>query len=403
LEQQVLAAVLQDRAAFESLASFNFDPSDFSPEGEIIYGLAKDYYSTDKEASKCDPDILESRARREIKSNKQADIVSQGMHSLCKLDISALNIQREAISVKQATLGNKIASRLAQGKPDQSIKEWMNEYIELSERHNLVQGSEGEEEFVGTKATDLTKSSFSKEGLIPLYPLVLNEAIDGGIRGGHHILVFAPTEGFKTGFALNACYGFLKHGLRVCYLSNEDPPPDILMRMMTRLTGMTKYEIIDNPVHADSLLSRRNWDKFIFCSLAPGNFSQIHKLLDKYEPQVLILDQLRNIDVGVDQRTQSLEKAATEARNTAKRYAIPVISITQAADSASGKTRLNRGDVDGSNVGIPGTTDLMIGIGATPEMEERNMIALSLVKNKLAGTHHSIQVSIDPFTSRIVE
>lgn len=403
MEQKILGAILQDRKAFDYLDSV-FDPKDLSPEGELIYGFAKGYYEADSLASRCDPDILEGRIRREIQSNKNADAISEGMRSCSKLDISAINIAREAIAVKQATLGNKIASKLAANKhADSSLKEWMNEYIELSERTDLVSGSTGEEEYVGTRAAELTTNSFSKEGLISLYPMVLNEHIDGGIRAGHHVLVFAPTEMGKSLFAINACYGFLKQGLKVLYIGNEDPAPDLIMRMMTRLTGMTKYEIIANPDNADSLLSRRSWNNFIFCSLAPGNFSKISELCNRYSPRVVILDQLRNLDVGVDQRTQSLEKAATEARNLAKRFAIPVISVTQAADSASGKTSLNRGDVDGSNVGIPGQVDLMIGIGATEEMEERNMRVLSFAKNKLSGRHQPLTVSIDPFTSRILE
>lgn len=403
MEQKVLAAILQSRKAWEYLKE-ELDPKDLSPEAEIIYGLVNEYYALDSNAGFCDSEVLRSRAERQLASNKIAGVVTSAIETLSKSDISATNIASEALAIKQGTLGNRIATALASGKVVASTKELMNEYLRLSDKGDVGEGSESEDtEFVGTTASELTKTSFTSEGLIQLYPLVLNTQIDGGLRGGHHVLVFAPTEMGKSLFVINACYGFLRQGLKVLYIGNEDPAPDILMRMMSRLTGMTKYEIIEKPDHCDSLLTKRKWSNFVFASLSPGSFATVAKLVEKHRPSVVVLDQLRNMAVGVDQRTQALEKAATEARNLAKRTGCVVISVTQAADSATGKLILDRGDVDGSNVGIPGQIDLMIGIGATPEMEDRNMRMLSFPKNKLSGIHTPISVTIDPFLSRVLE
>ena len=101
--------------------------------------------------------------------------------------------------------------------------------------------------------------------------------------------------------------------------------------------------------------------------------------------------------------TQQLEKAATEARNLAKSRRVLVVSVTQAGDSATGKAVLGRGDVDSSNVGIPGQVDLMIGVGATSEQEKNNVRVLSFPKNKLSGRHEHFMINIDPLTSRVVE
>jgi archaellum biogenesis ATPase FlaH len=234
-----------------------------------------------------------------------------------------------------------------------------------------------------------------------VWPPALNEVLDGGAKPGHHILVFAPTEMGKTLFVINAVAGFLKQGLRVLYCGNEDPAADILMRLMTRLTGMTKHEIRDNPTKAEKLLGERNWSKLTLASLAPGTFKQIHDLVDKYDPRVVVLDQLRNIAVDSENRTQALEKAATSARNLGKSKGLLVVSVTQAADSASGKTVLGRGDVDSSNVGIPGQCDLMIGIGADSSMEDQGLRILSLPKNKLSGKHTPIPVTFNYALSRI--
>lgn len=400
-EHKLLAACLKDRNAWEVIKE-NVERETWSPEGTIIFDLCTEFYETDKNVSSCDVDILCTRATRNVQSNKVSDIVVQGITSLAAMDVSAVNIAKEAIEFKSHILGVKIAARLTSGNTDRSvIKGLMDEYVGLGGSDLAGEGSE--EIFRSMLAADLSAGGFSKEGLIQLYPRVLNEAIDGGVRGGHHVLIFAPTEMGKTLFVINLCYGFLRQNLRVLYVGNEDPATDILMRMMTRLTGMNKYEIIANPGRADDILSGRNWSNFIFANFSPGTFNQIHKAIEEHLPEVLVLDQLRNIDVSSENRTQALEKAATEARNTAKRFNVPVISVTQAADSASGKKILYRGDVDGSNVGIPGQCDLMIGIGADHDMEDAGMRMLSFPKNKLSGRHTPIPIQIDPLLSRVVE
>lgn len=401
MEQSILSAIIKDRKAYDYVKNL-LPADDWSPEGGIIFGLVKEYYDADPKARSCDAEILGARARRQMSSNKIAETVCSGIAGLATADVSAINVAKEVVAVKRSTIGNKIASKLASNQSN--VQELMLEYQAL-DRDGILEGSESDEEqiFHSTTAASLGSTSFSSEGLIQLYPLVLNKQIDGGIRGGHHVLIFAPTEMGKSLFVINACYGFLRQGKRVLYVGNEDPAADILMRMMTRLLERSKYDILANPDKADEALSKRNWDKFIFANLSPGTFQQIDKLVEKYEPEVVVLDQLRNISVAIDQRTQALERVATEARNLAKRRHVPVLSVTQAADSASGKTILSRGDVDGSNVGIPGQVDLMIGMGATEEMEERNLRTLSFAKNKLSGNHSPIQIQIDPFTSRILE
>ena len=87
-------------------------------------------------------------------------------------------------------------------------------------------------------------------------------------------------------------------------------------------------------------------------------------------------------------------------RNFGKKYNMAAISIAQAADSATGKAILTRGDIDNSNVGIPGTADVLLGIGATEEQELAGIRVFSFVKNKL-GDKRPIQVMFNHKVQRI--
>jgi hypothetical protein len=190
--------------------------------------------------------------------------------------------------------------------------------------------------------------------------------------------------------------GFLRQGLKVLYVGNEDPAADILMRLISRLSKMTKQQIMENPEEAEKRAFDKGYGNIVVAALSPGNFFEIRKLVDKYNPDVVILDQLRNLEVNSENRVLQLEKSAQEARNLAKRYNVVVVSVTQAGDSAEGVAILGRSDVDFSKTGIPATLDLMIGIGADNAMEKHGLRTISLCKNKLSGNHEHFTVSINP-------
>lgn len=398
-EPKLINAIIRDRAAFTQCRDI-LHVDDFSPDAGTLFNAIGEFYRIDPQATCADPEIIRARIERASRSNKAIESAHRALDTALREDAgSPVNVVREAVAVKTHSLGLRIASELSSGR--KVNKELLREYLELDYKANHEAGTE--EIYNAVSAEALASKAFNPEGLIKLWPESLNKQIDGGVRGGHHIVIFAPTEMGKTLFVINLCAGFLRQGLKILYIGNEDPAADIMMRMMTRLTGMNKYEIQQDPAKADGLLANRNWDKFTFAALCPGTFDKIDELVESTGAQVLVLDQLRNIDMDSESRTQALERAATEARNLARRRAIPVISVTQAGDSASGRAILDRGDIDSSNVGIPAQSDLMLGIGATPEMENQDLRTLTPVKNKLSGNHTPIAVRFDRMYSKVYD
>jgi archaellum biogenesis ATPase FlaH len=398
-ERKIVAAMLKDRKSWELLKD-RLEPNELSPEAGTLTRIAGKYYESDPAASSCDIEIIKNRLEREIQSNKLVKVLHGILDTLP--DVSAVNLTAEVLALKRHAIGLKLSSALAAGKDGSTVSELIETYVSMVGAGDVA-AKEEVVETTGISVEELFRSTFNPESLIRIYPKALNERLDGGARPGHHILIFAPTEMGKTLVAINMVAGFLHQKLPVLYVGNEDPAADILLRLGTRLSGMNKYEIRDNPRKAQDLIDARSASLFTIAPLAPGTFGEIGGLVRKYKPKVVILDQLRNIDVKSENRTQALEKAATEARNLAKRYGLVVISIAQAGDSASGKAALNRGDVDSSNVGIPGQCDVMIGVGATEEMERNNSRMFSFPKNKLSGNHNPITVTIDPQLSKVID
>lgn len=400
MELKILQALIQGREFWEEAKDLLIEhEKDFSPETHYLIGKVGEFYSSDPSAKQVDREILCSQVEREFPSAKHSERIINVIKAL-PAEVSGVNVLKELTALKKSNLSLDLIGLLSGGKVDEArAKELMEQYLSLSDLSSQVV----EEEFQAVQVKDLVDKSFNKGNLIQLWPKALNDACDGGAKPGHHILVFAPTEMGKTLFVINLVAGFISQGLKVLYIGNEDPAADIYMRFITRMVGRNKYEVIEHPDKAQKVLEEKNYGLFTLVPLAPGNFNQINKLVEKHEAKVVILDQLRNLDVRSEGRTQQLEKAATEARNLAKSRSVLVVSVTQAGDSASGKRVLSRGDVDSSNVGIPGQVDLMIGLGASAEEEQRNVRVMSFPKNKLSGRHEHLVVQIDPLTSRVLE
>lgn len=399
-EQKILSTLIQSREAYEAVNE-HLDETDFSSETNLLVSIIRDYYTRDNGASSVDVDVVLSVLRRRLVSDKHYLAVETVLKNLPSA--SPANVAKEILEVRKHSQGLKLAAALTggAGRADQ-IDALLEQYNKLVGKTNEIASEESEEEVSGLDLPSLVESHFDRSALLPIGPPALVERLDGGAKPGHHVLVFAPTEMGKTLFAVDMVVRLLLGGHGVLYIGNEDPIADIQMRLATNLTGLSKHEIEADPEQAMVALADRNVDRFHIVEMSPGTFPRIGKLVEKYKPKAVVLDQLRNIDVKSDNRTQALEKAATEARNLAKRAGVLVVSITQAGDSASGRRILTRGDVDGSNVGIPGQCDVMVGIGATEDEEAQGFRTISLPKNKLGGRHDHFTCSFDYVHSKVV-
>ena len=392
METRLIAAAVKDRKAFEEIFS-KVDKEKYSPQGQIVAQLIEEFYSIDKDAKTCDLDVLEARAQLKLQNNKHQEAIKYYLKDLDK-EVSIPNLSYDIRLFRQSRIGDELSLALTNREDKKKVTELMAAYEDLN--HEEQENEDNEAIFKGKSVKALITKSFDASKQIRLFPRELNDRCDGGARPGHHILIYARPEIGKTLFAQNMVAGFLSQSLPVLYVGNEDPASDILLRLICRLSKMTKHQVMENPDEAEKRAFQRGYDKLVVASLAPGNFFEIRKLAEEHKPRVIVLDQLRNIEVNSESRVQALEKAATEARNLAKKYGLLVVSVTQAGESAEGKPVLGRDDIDFSKTGIPAQVDLMIGIGADATMEQHGLRTISLPKNKLSGRHDYFTVSINP-------
>jgi archaellum biogenesis ATPase FlaH len=320
------------------------------------------------------------------------------MDGLMALEVSSANVVEDLLQTKRALAANRLAASIVAGEQDWSI---LTEYTELLEATTLEK-EEVEEARCGFSVQELVSERFSAENLISVHPSSLNDRLDGGVKRGHHIVLFARPEMGKTLVTIEMMAGFARDGHKVLYIGNEDPLDDITMRVVNRLSGMNKAEVMSAPDVAEAAALQKGYENIVLQSLAPGTPREITSLLEKYKPDVLVLDQLRNLNMHQDNYVLALENAAKQARTWAKRYSCVVVSVTQAGDSASRKAVLDLGDVDYSNTGIPAQADLMIGLGANDTHAKNGELVFSMPKNKISGKHEYFACAVDPQLSQVI-
>jgi archaellum biogenesis ATPase FlaH len=394
-EQKIIAALLLVEN-WERVEQY-LDNKDFSTDGALIIDEIREYYKTDPQAKAVDKEILNARIERRVPNAKAAKSLQGLIESLP--DVSGANVVQEVLDLKANAIGLELAVAIGEGKNRETVGKLLSRYQDA-----LNAEEDTSSEITNLSVKDLLENHFDDSKLIQIAPKSLNDRIDGGARPGHHVLVFAPTEMGKTLFVINMVAHFLRQRHSVLYVGNEDPAADIIYRIISRLSGLDKYAVRADPERAQRACDEANYSLLTFADLAPGDFTRIRSLVKRYRPSVVILDQLSNINVTVsrnESKTGSLEQAAKEARGLAKRSQLLVVSVVQAADSATGKVVLGRGDVHNSNVGIPGQVDLMLGLGADEAMESRGLREISIVKNKISGNHDHFTVKIIPHISKV--
>lgn len=388
-EQRVLAALLDSREAFNSIASVRED-ADFSEQGTLLLEEIDVFYDNDAEAESIDKGVIKDIIAR--KFPKAAAVINAVIDNL--EDVSVPNVIAEYLDLKKESLEHQIADRMLAGE----------DYEDLLEKLFNLSAIEEEQEtslFVNYDIDDLL-SDLSTDHLIRFHPLCLNERFNGGLIPGNQVAIYAPTEVGKSMLAITALCGFLKDGHRVLYGGNEDPAKSMLLRIYCCLTGMTEDEIRANPRQARDLAVANGYNNLVYKDLQPGSLREIRVLVEKHEPDIVFVDQMANMECRSSNKVEKNEILAAGMRAMAKRFNFISVIVHQASDSAYGKNHLEKNDMYFSNVGVQGMMDVMIGIGMDASYEQQGLRMLCLTKNKRSGRHDSVPARVRPEIS-IVE
>lgn len=403
MEQPLIAAAIRSRTDYDLVRGYiDVKGKTYSKPFQVVMSKIGDYYARDGNADAVVPEVLLAQITETIRNEKHVETFTNLVNESLSSNGSDSNVRVAILLAKQQEAGDKLALAITGGGDADTISALMADYAMLKEMTDLDQLTEqGLEVYENVDLLGMIRHEYDPTSLIRLYPQSLSDRLDGGAKRGHHIVVFARPEAGKTAFCVNMAAGIARQGFRVLYFINEDRPQDIILRIVSNLSGMSKYQIQKDPAAAQRVAEENGFNNIIVVSCSPGTPAQIEEYIEKYGPDAIFVDQLRNLKVRADNRVNQLEYAATAVRTIAKKWNVLAVSVTQAGDSAQDKAVLDMGDVDFSNTGIPAQADVMVGIGVDPALDAEGLRTLSLPKNKISGVHDSFPVRILPQLSRM--
>lgn len=401
MEKQLVGVSMRSRQDYNLVRNYvDVNGKQYSKPFQILMGMIGDYYSRDGTAMSVLPEVLAAQVQESVRNQKHVELFDTFLAEAIATSHDA-NVKAVILLAKQQEVGDRLAVAITMGSPE--VSDLMREYkelVEITSLDSLVDS--GMEVYSNIDLADLMRNEFDPSVLIKIYPMSLNDRLGGGAKRGHHITVYGRPESMKTGTVINMACGGAREGYKVLYGINEDRPEDIIIRKVSNLSGMTKRQIHENPQRANKLAYENGFGNITVISMSPGTLHQLEGAIEKYDPDMVVVDQLRNLKVKADNRVNQLEYAATGIRNLGKAANVLMVSVTQAGDSADNKAVLEMGDVDFSNTGIPAQADLMLGVGITPELEAEGLRVISMPKNKISGDHGNFPVKVVPQLSRVL-
>ena len=384
-ETMLCAALTGQKKAYETLIRNGLDARDFSEAGRCIVESATEQYKRDDNQKAVDLVVLRNQVERRFGTGGMADTIMEFVATFPD-DVSQINVVEEYRLIRLARVSTLLATALATRQHGEATESLLVKY------DALVAGGTSEEHKDRLEVDDFSEDD---EMRIPVYPQSLNDFIGGGVLPGHNITVYGRPESAKSLFVLNFAACALKEGYRVLYVANEEPAFDITKRLLSRMAQID----IDELRQHDALKyafkeTKDDYKRWHLLHKAGVTARDIRQHAARIKPDLIIVDQLKNLECGDDNRALQLDRVARQVREIGIEHSCVTISVTQAGESAESRLILKMTDVEWSNTGIPGAADLMIGIGVPHGHETQRM--LSIPKNKANGKHGNFPVWINP-------
>lgn len=401
VEQQSLALALYDKDSYDIAAKIIDPKTDLSGIGRALLKYITKYYEKDPTATHVDKDILLDHIKLKEKGNQHLDLYVEVLNKL--KEPSSKNVLEVLLGLKMATCASEISAKMEAGQYDQAMP-WIEDFIKYKTHETEVLYDEEElPTFQDTPLEDIVAKITGEGNTFTLLPKSLDQALDGNVVRGNHIGIFANPDTGKTMFSINMVAGLIRRGHKVLYISNEDAAETMMVRIASRIAQKPTPWVKENPKEAYEMVKEKGYGNLIFKPVAGGTIAEIEDLVNAHRPDVLIVDQIRNLTLpGREGLTSILEGASIEMRRFAKQYHLLSISLTQAGANAKNVLVLDDSHVDSSKVGFVAQLDLLIGIGINDEFRDNNRRMISLKgKNKISGKHIYFPVQVDEITCMV--
>ena len=402
-EPAIIAACLDSREAYEVVVKLEAS-TDLSPNGMELFKHIANYYKDDAKATAVDVELLLGTInnRKPLSFEKLSTIIDNLPES------SASNLITYLTEQRLKRIGADLTAALAGGDHTKAaaLSAEYNEVHELGVQ-STEEGDSLFDVYQGVHVSELVQELRDGADLCIL-PNLLGDIVYN-MMPGDHICIYGRVNIGKSAVAIQAGCDYAYEGKTVLYVGNEDPAKRMLLRLVCNLCEVPLSDVEEDEDAYTDIALENGYGNIIFKELSPGSVEDIDKLCRKFEPDVCIVDQARNLvprgKVSSDADVQ--ERIMYQLRMLYKELKIVGVSVTQAGEkdlkgkAIKEKIKLDQSDIYGSKAGVSMQMDIMIGVGATESMAANGQLFLNVCKNKASGIHDGVYAFIDPFTSNV--
>ena len=218
----------------------------------------------------------------------------------------------------------------------------------------------------------------------------LNKSL-GSLRKGNFGFIAARPEVGKTAFITSEVSHMVSQVENcVLHINNEEANESVMFRYYMAVLGKSKVEILANIKDNQTAYLKATDNRIKIYGRPFAQRKEIERILTKYNPSLIIIDNLDKVPgFQADRNDLELKAKYQWARELAKYYG-PVIGVSQSGGTGENKRYLDMNDIDSSHTGKQGEADWILGIGRISEEGYEYTRWLSLMKNKLLGDEDTI-------------
>lgn len=201
--------------------------------------------------------------------------------------------------------------------------------------------------------------------------------------------------------------GFAEQGAMCLYIGNEESLKRTMLRGISCYTGLTRKELWENTKQAQEQFNKIKGNIKVIDDHSM-TFSKLEFLTKKYKPDIIIIDMLDKIKVGIGfgigKSHEKLGFIAERAREHANKFKCAVFGLSQTNGDTFGQLTIDQNQLAGSRVDKAANCDLVLTLGQLPSSEEggENFRRIYVAKSKLEGNGAKISCAIQPELSRLV-
>lgn len=170
---------------------------EYSREFQILMGKMREYYDRDTAATHVVKEVFLGMLEASVQNKKHFEKFVEIINEAEATSTSDANIQELILRTKLNEVKTQLAVALMNdGKNVQELMEQLREIQHYTTLDELAHA--GTEILTHEDAESILSRLINREGILKVYPQSLDERLDGGANGGHHIVIFARPEMGKS-------------------------------------------------------------------------------------------------------------------------------------------------------------------------------------------------------------